>query len=37
MEINDLFGRKGLLILKPDQVVALPNENMKMFWEALLD
>jgi uroporphyrinogen-III decarboxylase len=31
--IFELFGRDGLMILEPDQVVALPEENLKIFWE----
>jgi uroporphyrinogen decarboxylase len=33
VEIHDLFGRDGLLILEPDQIVALPEENLQVFWE----
>ncbi len=33
VEIFELFGRDGLLILEPDQIVALPEENLQSFWE----
>jgi hypothetical protein len=33
-DIIALFGRDGLLILEPDQVVTLPEENLKIYWES---
>jgi hypothetical protein len=33
-EIVALLGAEGCLILEPDQLVGLPEENLAAFWEA---
>lgn len=32
-EIHTLFGEDGCLILEPDQIVELPEQNLRVFWE----
>jgi len=34
VDIINLFGINGCLILEPDQIVALPEKNLSVFWEA---
>ncbi|MBN1314106.1 MAG: hypothetical protein JXA42_01515 [Anaerolineales bacterium] len=33
IDICELFGRDGCLILEPDQVINIPEENLRVFWE----
>jgi len=36
-EVHQLFGRDGLLILEPDQIVTLPEEKLDTYWQAALE
>ena len=33
-DITDLLGNEGCLILEPDQLISLPEENLATFWNA---